>query len=208
MTRSFPNLRAIIFDIGRVLIRIDVARAMSGLAEGLSLAPEQVWAALQNDPRWNDWQEGRIAPRDWHLYLSRRLGSQLRFEQFVEVWNRALDPTPIHEDGFLEKLANRYRLAVLSNTDPLHVTHMEGTYEFFRLFPTRVYSCQLGASKPSPVIYKEALRACRVRAPEAVYVDDVPRYVQAAERLGLQGVVFETPDQLVSRLGQLGIDVT
>ena len=208
MTPSTANVRAIIFDIGRVLIRIDVARAMSGLAEGLSLSPDELWAALEKDPRWKDWQEGRISPRDWHLYLSRRLGSQLSFEQFVDVWNRSLDPTPIHENWYLEKLAKRYRLAVLSNTDPLHVTHMEGTYEFFKLFPARVYSCRVGASKPSPVIYKEALRACKVRAPEAVYVDDVPRYAQAAERLGMRGVVFETPEQLDGRLRDLGIDVT
>jgi glucose-1-phosphatase len=203
-----PKLRAIIFDIGRVLIRVDVARATSGLAEGLSLSPEEVWSALEKDPRWKDWQEGRISPRDWHLHVSKRFGSKLNFEQFAEVWNRALDPTPIHEDAFLEKLGKRYRLAVVSNTDALHLAHMEKTYKFFGLFPVRIYSCRVGTCKPNPLIYKEALLACKVRAQEAVYVDDVAGYAQAAERLGMQAIVFESREQLQSRLRNLGIDVT
>jgi putative hydrolase of the HAD superfamily len=202
-----PKLRAIIFDIGRVLIRVNVARAMTGLADGVSLSPEEVWSALEKDPRWKDWQEGRMSPQNWHLYVSRRLGSKLSFAQFVEVWNRALDPTPIHENGFLDQLAKRYRLAVLSNTDPLHVAHMERTYAFFGLFPARIYSCRVGASKPNPVIYKEALQACKVRAQEAIYVDDVPAYAQAAAQLGMHGIVFQSPEQLQSDLRTLGADV-
>ena len=148
-----------------------------------------------------------MSPHDWHLHVSRRLGSKLSFAQFVEVWNRALDPTPIHENGFLEQLAKRYRLAVLSNTDPLHVAHMEKTYAFFGLFPARIYSCRVGASKPNPVIYKEALQACKVKAQEAVYVDDVPAYAQAAGQLGMHGIVFQSPEQLQSDLRTLGADV-
>lgn len=200
-----PKLRAIIFDIGRVLIRVDVARAMTGLADGVPLSPQEVWSALEKDPRWKDWQEGRMSPRDWHLHVSRRLASKLSFDQFVEVWNRALDPTPIHEDAFLAKLAKKYRLAVLSNTDPLHVAHLEKTYAFFDRFPVRIYSCSVGASKPNPIIYKEALQACKVRAQEAVYVDDVPAYAQAAAQLGMHGIVFQSPDQLRCDLSALGI---
>jgi len=203
-----PDIRAIIFDIGRVLIRVNVAHATAGLAEGLSLSPEQIWSALEKDPLWKDWQEGRISPRDWHLHLSKRLSSKLNFDQFVEVWNRALDPAPIHEDGFLERLGKRYRMAVLSNTDPLHVAHMETTYGFLRLFPVRIYSCRVGASKPDPLIYKLALDACKVRAQEALYVDDVPSYARAAERLGMRGIVFETKQQLQDKFRQFGIDIT
>ncbi len=200
-----PKVRAIIFDIGRVLIRVDVASAMTGLADGVPLSPVEVWSALEKDPRWKDWQEGRMSPRDWHLHVSRRLGSKLSFEQFVEVWNRALDPKPIHEEGFLEKLAKKYRLAVLSNTDPLHVAHLEKSYEFFRLFPARIYSCRVGASKPDPVIYKTALEACKVRAHEGVYIDDIPAYAQAASQLGMHGIVFQSPEQLQSALRSVGI---
>jgi HAD superfamily hydrolase (TIGR01509 family) len=204
---AFAKFRALIFDIGGVLIRVDISRAMDGLASGLSLTPQDVWSAIEKDPRWLDWQEGRISPRDWHLHLAKRLGSSLTFEEFSEVWNRALDPNPIHSESHLEKLSKNYRLALLSNTDPIHMSNEEVRFPFFRFFPIRIYSYRVGASKPDPVIYREALQACQVRAEEAVYIDDVAAYAEAAERLGMSGIVFHSPEQLQSDLRKLGVQL-
>jgi glucose-1-phosphatase len=197
--------RAVIFDIGRVLIRVNVSRAMDGLASGISLTPQEVWSAIEKDPHFMDWQEGRISPRDWHLNLNKRLGTSFTFEQFSEIWNRALDPDPIHDDSFLEKLSKSYRLALLSNTDPLHMTHAEGCFSFFRFFPNRIYSYKVGASKPNAIIYGEALKACKVRAEEAIYIDDVAAYAEAANKLGMKGIVFQSPEQLQTDLRSIGI---
>jgi putative hydrolase of the HAD superfamily len=199
------KFRAIIFDIGRVLVRVDVNRAMAGLAPGHALTPQEAWSAIEKDPRWPDWQEGRISPQDWHLHLSKRLGGSLTFEQFKEVWNRALAPEPIQSELFLEKLSKRYRLALLSNTDPIHMSQEETRFPFFRFFPIRIYSFRVGVSKPNPFIYREALRACKVRAEEAIYIDDVPAYAEAAQRLGITGLVFQTPERLQADLRNLGV---
>jgi HAD superfamily hydrolase (TIGR01509 family) len=201
------KLRAIIFDIGRVLISLDVSRAMEGLSDGSSLSPAELWSAIEKDPRWADWQEGRIAPRDWYHHLSKRLGGGLTFEQFITAWNRALVPAPIHEDAFFQKLSKSYRLALLSNTDPIHVRYMETAYSFFAYFPTRIYSCAVGASKPNPLIFREALRALKVRAEEAIYVDDIKGYVEAAQCLGLRAIQFQSRPQLIADLSSLGVDL-
>ena len=203
------KLRAVIFDIGRVLVRVNIEGVKSALAQGLPLSPQELWSAIENDPRWPDWQEGRISARDWHLHLCKRFHLSLTFEQFTTVWNSALDPQPIHDNSLFAALSRKYRLGLLSNTDPIHVAKLESTYEFFEYFPkaVRTYSCAVGASKPAPLIYQHALRACKVRAEEAVYIDDVPAYVEAARRLGLTGVHFQSSTQLCSELGQLGIQV-
>lgn len=199
------KVRAIIFDIGRVLIGIDVARAMGGLASGIGLSPRELWHAIENDPRWRDWQEGRISANDWHLHLNRRLGGELPFSRFVETWNQVLSPEPLQDSAFLKKLAKKYKLALLSNTDPLHVEYMQSRYDFFDLFPIRVYSCAVGATKPNPIIYREALRGCRVQAREAVYIDDIPAYVEAARSLGMQGISYQSSEQLKAELAELGV---
>ena len=201
------KVRAVIFDIGRVLIRIDVSQAMTGMASGLSLSPDELWSAIEKDPRWKDWQEGRISARDWHLHMKQRFGGSATFEQFTKAWNMVLHPEPIHGKELFEKLSKNYRLALLSNTDPIHVAHMESRYDFFAYFPARVYSCTVGATKPNPLIYREALRACRVRAEEAVYVDDIAAYVDAAQRLGIAGIHFQSAGQLTLALQDLGVDV-
>jgi|SRR5208283_223920 len=201
------GIRTIIFDIGRVLVRVDVGRAKAGLAKGLALSPEELWSAIEKDPRWGDWQEGRMSPRDWYLNLSSRLGIPLDFEQFTAVWNSTLDPAPILPILLFECLSKHYRLGLLSNTDPIHVAKLERTYEFFRFFPpaVRTYSCAVGASKPSPVIYQAALKACKSPAQETVYIDDILSYVEAARRLGMSGIQFQSPEQLRADLQALGI---
>jgi FMN phosphatase YigB (HAD superfamily) len=65
----------------------------------------------------------------------------------------------------------------------------------------------VGASKPDPLIFREALRACKVRAEETVYVDDILAYVEASRRLGFTGIQFQSTSQLYSDLGQAGIKV-
>jgi HAD superfamily hydrolase (TIGR01509 family) len=200
------KIRALIFDIGRVLIGIDVKRAMGGLASGLALSPEELWHAIEKDPAWRDWQEGRISARDWHLRINQRFGSSLSFQEFTDTWNLVLHPEPLQDIELLRRLSKRYHLALLSNTDPVHVAYMESHYEFFPLFPTRIYSCNVGAAKPSPLIYREALRGCRARAQEAVYIDDIPAFVEAAKILGMQGVSYQSPEQLKASLAELNIE--
>jgi len=202
-----PKLRAVIFDIGRVLIRVDIQRVKSALAQGLPFTAEELWSAIEKDTRWPDWQEGRMSPRDWHLHLCKRFNLSLDFEQFKNVWNSALDPEPIHKASLFARLSKSHRLGLLSNTDPIHVEKLESTYDFFAYFPktVRTYSCSVGASKPNPLIFREALRACKVRAEETIYIDDILAYVEAARRLGFTGIHFQSPTQLYADLGQAGI---
>ncbi len=202
-----PGLRSIIFDVGRVLVRVDLARAMLGLAGKTALSPAELWSIIEKDPHWSDWQEGRIQPRDWCLRLNSRLGGQVSFEKFCELWNAALDPEPVFKDGFFERLGQKHRLALVSNTDPVHVAHMEANYAFFRYFPGRIYSCRVGTSKPNPLIYRAALKATGVKADQALFIDDVPAFVEGARRLGMEGLVFETPEKLRVDLQGLGIDL-
>lgn len=203
------EIRAIIFDIGRVLVRVDVKRAHKGLADGLPLTPEELWSAIEKDPHWKDWQEGRLSARDWYLNLVKRFGMTLSFGEFAKAWNSALDPEPVHPDGMFEGLAKSYRLGLLSNTDAIHVAHLEATYSFFRYFPksVRTYSCAVGASKPEPLIFRESLKACKVSAKQAVYIDDIGAYAEAARSLGMHGVQYHSPEQLQTELQSLGIEL-
>ncbi len=201
------TIKTIIFDIGRVLVRVNVANAKAGLAKGLFLSPEELWAAIEKDPRWQDWQEGRMSARDWYLNLTRRLGVTMDFAHFTEVWNSALDPEPIHPNSLFECLTKKYKLGLLSNTDPLHVSQLESSYEFMRYFPpaTRTYSCSVGASKPDPVIFRHALRACKAKAEETLYIDDIGAYVEAARKLGMEGIRFQSGVQLRQEFAGLGV---
>ena len=202
---STALLRAVIFDIGRVLVKVDVPRAIEGLSQGISMSPAELWSAIEKDPRWHDWQEGRISPHDWHLHVTKRLGSPLNFTEFRDAWNRSLDPVPLQADDLFQTLAKKHKLALLSNTDLIHVAHLESTFGFFQFFPApaRIYSCSVRASKPSPVIFQAALKAVNTPAAQAVFIDDILEFVEAARSLGLHAIQYQNPAQLRSDLRSL-----
>lgn len=207
--RVAPKPKAIIFDIGRVIVRLDLRRAFAPIAAAIRreanqpakhLSPEDAWELIRADERWNDWQEGRISPAEWHEHLMRRFNLSLSYAEFRDTWNLVLDPEPILSDKLFLRLGGSCRLALLSNTDPLHVECLERCFAFGRHFPVRIYSCSIGASKPSPVIYSAALERLGVSACEALYVDDVQEFVDAARAMGLDAIRFETPDRLEEEL--------
>ena len=200
------KIRAIISDIGRVIVGVDVSRAMQGLSTSIPLSPKEIWSAIEKDPRFVDLQDGRITARDWHLHIVRRLGGNLTYEQFIQAWNAALLPETLQPDSLWAGLSKKYRLSLLSNTDPIHVAHMESTFTFFKYFPVRIYSCVVGSSKPNPVIYQDALRATKVKANEAVFIDDLEENVASAKSLGMIGVHCAIPANLVESLKSVGVE--
>ena len=199
--RKLLTPKAVIFDIGRVIVRLDPRRAFAPISaklersasrSGKSLSHQATWEFIRTDERWHDWQEGRISPGEWHKHLMRRLKLPLSYEEFRDAWNRVLDPEPILSEDLFVRLAARCRLALLSNTDPIHVACLEESFALGRHFPVRIYSCKVGASKPSPVIYGAALDALGVCAQEALYIDDVEEFVLAAKQVGLDAIQFKT----------------
>jgi len=199
--------RAIIFDIGRVIIRVDMSRSIQALEKrhGQAVSHLQVLRELEADPNWLDWQEGRMAPRDWHVHLAKKLQFSYGFEEFCTIWNSVLDPGTILPEELFESLAKTCRLALLSNTDPIHVAHMESTFPFVRHFPTRVYSCRVGMSKPQPAIYHRALREVSALPEEVMFVDDVPENVAGAASLGINAFHFVSAEELLAEFSRLAL---
>ena len=201
--------KAAIFDIGRVIVRLDPKRAFEPIAAAMNgrgeqsariISAEDAWELIRADQRWPDWQEGRLSSAEWHRHLMERLHVSLGFEEFREAWNRVIDPELILGESFFAKLSARCRLALLSNTDPIHVEYLEQRFSFRHHFPVRIYSCRVGMSKPSPAIYRAALESLGVAAQEAVYVDDIPEFAAAARAIGLDSICFRTKELLESEL--------
>ena len=167
-------------------------------------AGRELYAAIQRDPLWLDWQEGRLTPAEWHKNLCRRFSVKADFEQFSFAWNSIIVPEPdlMLPISLLRHLHARYRLVLLSNTDPLHVAHMEQNFAFAQHFDAAVFSCAVGASKPSREIFRAAIRAAKAPPARILFVDDVREYTVAARRLGMQAVQFRNRGQFQRELSR------
>lgn len=197
--------RAIIFDVGRVIIRVDLSQWTGALGGTSRRSHLEILRDLEADPRWQDWQEGRMNAGDWHKLVCEKFQLPLDFEQFSAAWNSVLDPVAILPDIFFERLAKKYRIALLSNTDPIHLAHFETTFPFVRHFPARIYSCRVGSSKPAPQIYHHALREVDALPEDAVFIDDLRENVVAAAGLGMIGFHFTSAEDLLAEFARMGL---
>ncbi len=92
-------------------------------------------------------------------------------------------------EALLTGLRRRYRLGLISDG---HLHMQQSKLEALGLargFDVIVYTAALGASKPDPAVFREALRRAGVAAERAVHVGDHPtRDVAGARRVGMRGV--------------------
>ena len=207
--------KGIIFDIGRVIVRLNLNRASESFASAVStpngvvatqeLSAGQMWTEIQGDPRWIEWQEGRMTSQEWYEHITGKLRVALSYEEFCAAWNSVLDPEIMLPDDLFAQLAVRCRLGLLSNTDAIHVAYLEHHFPFLRHFPVRIYSNEVGASKPARAIYQAALAELDVTPAEALYIDDIAEYAETARQMGLDAIHFENPEQLLHELSQRGL---
>jgi 2-haloacid dehalogenase len=76
-----------------------------------------------------------------------------------------------------------------------------------RVFREFIVSFQVGAMKPDPRIYEEALRRSGLPATACVFVDDRPANVEGAARVGMHALLFQSPERLAAELTRLGVAV-
>ena len=93
----------------------------------------------------------------------------------------------------LEQLAVGFRLGIISNFDRRLIKVLE--YEGLRhLFDPVVLSSEVGADKPAPWIYEQALRKAKISASEALHVGDDPECDwEGAKAAGLYAFHLDRP---------------
>ena len=107
----------------------------------------------------------------------------------------------------IKALKGKYKVGLLSNAQ---AEWLEGIFlreDLHGLFDLEVISGRVRATKPSVEIYRIALERLKVTADEAVFIDDNPKNVAAAEALGIHGIVFESADKLRCDLSDLDVKI-
>ena len=197
--------KAILFDLGRVLVHFDFRIGYKALEPHCPFPAEEIPARLAPSGLVERFETGLVEPRDFFEQFRRILGLDLDYERFGEIWS-SIFTRAILPESLLEALARRYRLVLVSNTNALHFAVIRRCYpHLLRHFQAQVLSHEVHAMKPRPEIFRAAVEAAGCRAEECFYTDDIPPYVEAARAMGIDAVVFEGPEQIEREMRARGI---
>jgi HAD superfamily hydrolase (TIGR01509 family) len=198
--------KAVIFDLGKVLIHFDFRRGYERLEQLCPYPAAEIPKRLAPTGLVRQLETGLIEPEPFFEAFCRTLDLRLDYEQFREIWSSIFLHAILPEE-MLESLARRYRLVLLSNTNALHFEMLSGAYDhLLRHFHARILSHEVKAMKPDPAIYLAAVEAAQCAPQECFYTDDIPEFVEAARVVGIDAVVFQSREQIERELRARGIE--
>ncbi len=202
--RPSREVRLIISDFGGVICTFDYRIFCERLARKTGRSPEEVFAAAFGDQLKEDFETGKVSGQDYHQAVMGRLQAAVPYEEFYPMYGDIFAEIPAMCD-LLRRLRTRYPLYLLSDTNEIHFGYVRETVPILSVFDEFIVSYQVGAMKPDPKMYQEALHRSGLPAEACVFVDDRPSNVEGAARVGIHAVWFESPDQFAGELARLGV---
>lgn len=199
-------IRAILFDLGKVIIPFDFKRGYDRMAPHCNYAAAEIPERLRTCDLVHRFESGQIEPRNFVSELCSILELRCDYDEFREIWGSIFLPETLIPESLLEALRARYRLVLLSNTNALHFELVEQQYPLLRHFHEHVLSYRVGAMKPSPKIFEAAVRAARCEPEECFFTDDIAAYVEGARQYGIDAVQFQTREQIEDELRKRGVE--
>jgi epoxide hydrolase-like predicted phosphatase len=197
------TIKAVIFDLGGVLVRTEFPEVRQRLEERLGFAPGTLGRTVWGGEDWELAQTGRISYEEYW----RRVGASLGFstEQQIRDFRREyFSGDRVDEElvGLIKELRARYRIGLLSNAPDRLGIWLDEEWGIKDLFDSIVYSAKVGLVKPDPTIFHMSLEELNVAPSEALFIDDYPRNIDAALALGMQAIRFTSTRALKEELRQ------
>lgn len=189
------RIKGVLFDLGGVLFTLGEAEYRREMARRLGLGDAM---PPGYEERLAEVQRGELDEQDLWEALS---GRRPALNAFDDAWLGHFHPVPAMFELARELRGRGVRTAVLSNTQHSHVAIMRRT-ELLAEFDPVVMSCEAGRRKPEPAVFAHVIERLGLLPKEVLFIDDVSEYVQAAQRVGLQGLVH-SGDPAATRLAVL-----
>lgn len=200
-------IKAVIFDLGNVLVRFDHMIACRKLAKFTAndrLSAIDVYHNVIEDPIIFKYEKGIITSWEYYNYLIERLRLEVDYERFSLAWAEIFEINAGMEE-ILVKLKQQFPLYIISNTNEIHFKYVLNHFPILQHFSEFVLSYEVGYIKPEKEIYEKILNKTGHSANHCLYIDDIKSYIQAAAELGFQGIHFKNPEQLGEELKTLGV---
>ena len=184
------SIKAVLFDLGKVLIHFDFEPAFKRLAKHCKKEPVDIRNFFASSGLEVLYDGGKISSRKFYLEVKRGLGFSLSYAQFQRLWNSVFTPVP-GMARLVHRVSRHKRLVLVSNTNEMHFSYVKKRYPVLKKFHTHVLSYQEKIRKPDERIYRKALKACGAKAREVLYIDDREDLTSAAKELGFHVYTFK-----------------
>jgi putative hydrolase of the HAD superfamily len=185
----------ILCDLGGVLIDLNWREKAVKLF-GNNASDEKLkrkWAGLKSVGRF---ESGRISFDEFYREFSNETGTNLDFNRFAHEFTTIVGDLKPGCMEMLDDLSRHYILAMLSNTNMVHVEHLRNKTRVFEPFKHLFFSYELGLIKPDPKIFEVVCSKLQKKPENILFFDDSQINIKAAVKTGLKAHLASSPQQI------------
>ena len=193
-------IQTFLFDMGNVQVSFchdRMCRQMGALC-GLS-GPEVKTLLIDSGLQW-EFERGDVTPAEFHRRFEESVETRIDHVRLAVAASDIFEPNESLRPVLAQLKSRGHRLVLLSNTSIWHFEYVREQFEVLQPFDDYVLSCRTGAMKPDIPIFEAALSAIDCPPADCFYTDDIPTYVEAGRKHGLDAEVFTDTASLIRHL--------
>jgi len=200
--KDFSNISTLIFDFGGVLINLNLNQCILNLKK---LGVENVEQYLSNFGQKDfflKYEKGLIGTEQFRDEIRKLTPKQLTDSEIDTAWCSFLCDIPREKLEMLKQLKKKYRILMLSNTNPLHI-EVSAEGEFLKTGNTRsdyfdkcYLSYEMQMAKPDAEIFQAILDSEHLQPSECLFLDDGQKNIQQAINMGFQTYLAKDNEDL------------
>lgn len=185
--------RAVVFDLGKVLLDFDYHIAARTLSPHSRLPAVEFKQVIDQSPLLHRYESGTLTTAQFEAevrQLTGYSGPATHFRNaFADIFAEIPDMTALHR-GLREHGIPTY---IFSNTNEIAVGHIRDRFPFFGNFDGFVLSYEIGVMKPAPDAYAAVERLTGATGPDLLYLDDRAENIETGARRGWRTILHTDP---------------
>lgn len=186
--------KAIIFDMGGVVVELDKALCIRNFKEIAGMEDIEVYLDIFHQKGFiSDLEEGLITEEEFYAEALSHCRPGATAADIEFCFQSLLTGFKPGMADNIRRLSKTCRLYVLSNNNPICVRRFNDLLEqegIAGCFTDFFYSYRFGLLKPGPEIYKQVIARIGCEPGEIMFVDDAPMNVEGAKAVGLDAVLY------------------
>lgn len=196
------EIKNLIFDLGGVIIDLDVPKTLTGFSNLSGLHPQDVTRLFKSADGFEKYERGEYSDQEFRDFVRDLYKINVDDESLDTCWNAMILGIPALKLELLTSLKKKYNTFLLSNTNTIHLTHIntvvlppsETVPSLDSYFHGSYYSHIMGKRKPEARIFHQVIEENNLDPVETLFFDDNPDNVAGAKAVGLQAAFVNTPD--------------
>ncbi len=200
------NINTVIFDLGGVLIDWNPNYLYDKIFDDEK--EKKYFLSEICTPDWNEQQDaGRNLAEATDILLEKHPEYGMEIKAYYGRWTEMLGELMYDTIEILEHLhrKNTLRLYALTNWSAETFPYALENFEFLQLFEGILVSGVEKMKKPEPEIYQLILDRYQIKAQQSVFIDDSQKNIKGAEAFNINGIHFQSAQQLKADLEGLGV---